>query len=214
METQWFLHFDTPSRVNYSHKVLRDSKKLDFSEWRRWLCEAWKNFLCVVRSYCLLSETSLGSCASNKVCEVITWRTNTFLLTQMWKNSDFYILILLQESITSIRYFETQKNWILVSQGVGFERREKIFNASLDHTVCFRRLLWDHAHLTKCAGWSYVAPILFYWRKRENSSIFVFWSSLKAAFEGVKMWWKVWFWWCFWTSVDDKKFSMGRIVIQ
>ena len=76
----------------------------------------------------------------------------SFLLTQVWKNSDFYILILLQESITSKRYFETQKNWILVSEGIGFERREKIFCASLDHTVCFGRLLWDRAHLTKCAG--------------------------------------------------------------
>ena len=208
-----FLHYF----VVFTSEKQQNSAKLHVSEWRRWLREAWKMFLCVVRSYCLLLETSLGPCASNKVCEVITWRTNPFSLTQMWKNSDFYILILLQESITSIRYFETQKNWILVSQGVGFERREKIFNASLDHTVCFRRLLWDHAHLTKCAGWSNDAPILFYWRKRKSWSILVFWWSLKAAFEEGKCgekWWKMRFWWCFWTSDGARKFSKRRITIQ
>ena len=93
-ETQRFLHFDTPSRVNYFHKVLWDSKKLDFSESRRWLWEARKKFLCVVRSYCLLSETCLGPYASNKVRGVITWRTNHFLLTQTWELIDFCILMI------------------------------------------------------------------------------------------------------------------------
>ena len=71
-----------------------DSKKLDFSESRRWLWEARKNFWCVVRSYCLLSETSLGPCASNKVRGVIICCTNPFLLTQTWELIDFCILII------------------------------------------------------------------------------------------------------------------------
>ena len=94
VEKQWFLHFDTPSRANYFTKVLWDSKKLDFSESGCWLWESRKNFLCVVRSYCLLSETSLGPCASNKVLGVITWRTNPFLLTQTWELIDFCILMI------------------------------------------------------------------------------------------------------------------------
>ena len=109
------------------------------------------------------------------------------------------------------------KKWILMSESVGFERHEKIFCTSLGHTVCFRRLLWDHAHLTKCAGWSHDAPINFYWRKRESWSILVFWWSLKTAFEEGKCgekWWKMRFWWCFWTSVGAKKFSKRRITIQ
>ena len=67
-----------------------------------------------------------------------------------------------------------------MSQGVGFESRAKIFCTSLDHTVCFRRLLWDRAHPTKCAGWSHDAPILFYLHKRGNTMIFTFWYLSKS----------------------------------
>ena len=80
-----------------SHLPLKHIKivqKVHVSEWKRWLWEAWKNFLCVFGSYCLLSETSLGPCASNKVREVITWRTNPFLLTQTWELIDFCILMI------------------------------------------------------------------------------------------------------------------------
>ena len=117
VETQWFLQFDTPSRGNYHCKVLWDSKKLDFSESRGWLWESRKNFLCVVRPYCLLSETSLGPCASSKVRGVIAWRTNHFLLTQTWKHSDFCILIPLQESFTSEKHQNSVKiacKWVKV----------------------------------------------------------------------------------------------------
>ena len=86
-------------------------QKLHGSEWRRWLWESWKNLLCVVRSYCLLSETSLGPCASNKVRRVITCCTNRFLLTQKWKHSEFCILIPLQESFTS----EKQQNSVKIA---------------------------------------------------------------------------------------------------
>ena len=75
-------------------KNIKIAQKVHVSEWRRWLWEAWKNFLCVFGSYCLLSETSLGPCASNKVREVITWRTNPFLLTQTWELIDFCILMI------------------------------------------------------------------------------------------------------------------------
>ena len=131
VETQWFLQFDTRSRGNYHYKVLWDSKKLDFSESMPWLWESRKNFLCVVRPYCLLSETSLGPCASNKVRGVIAWRTNPFLLAQTWELIDFCILMVAES--------------------------------------CF-------------------------WRG--------------------KIWWKRRFWWCFWTSVGDKQFSIGQITIQ
>ena len=94
VKTHWFLQFDTSPRVHYLYKVVWDSKKLDLSESRRWLWEARKNFLCVVRSSCWLSETSLRSCASNEVRGMIAWHTNPFLMTQTWDLIDFCILMI------------------------------------------------------------------------------------------------------------------------
>ena len=98
VETQWFLHFDTPSRGNYLYKVVVRLKKVGFY-------------------------------------------------------------------------------WV---KALAVRGAKKNFCVSLDHTVCFRRLLWDRAHPTKCAGWSHDAPIISYLRKRGNTVIFAFWYSFKS----------------------------------
>ena len=115
VETLWFLHFHTPLRGNYLCKVVWDSKKLDFSESRRWLWEARKNFLCVVRPYCLLSETSLRPCASNKVRRVIIWRTKHFSWTQTWELIDFCILMIAESCFWRGKtWWKVLKNAILM----------------------------------------------------------------------------------------------------
>ena len=115
VETEWFLHFDTLSRAIYLYEVVWDSKKLDFNEWRCWLWEARKNFLHVARPYCLLSETSLGPCASNKVRRVIAWRTNPFLLTQTWELIDFGILMITENCFWGGKMrWKVMKNAILM----------------------------------------------------------------------------------------------------
>ena len=67
---------------------------------------------------------------------------------------------------TILLFFRGKNNKIVQKSHISEWRRWlweawKIFCASLDHTVCFWRLLWDHAHSTKYAGWSHGAPILF-----------------------------------------------------